>query len=242
MIHKVLCVVLAAGRSKRFLSGNTKLVHSVFGRPMVINSLLLARALSLPVVFVLGHERELVKQTILQQAGLGDKVEFTYQEEQLGTAHALECSKDFWKGYEHIFVINGDMPCIKPTTVKEFCLDYLASGCSLGFAASVFENSHGYGRVVSVDNCYKIVEQKDASEEELKVKIINAGIYIFNKMFLEENIGKINNKNKSGEFYLPDLINLAAKLQIPVFCSKIDHKEATGVNTIQELESIENLI
>lgn len=199
-------VILAAGKGTRMKSKLYKVLHSVCGKPMVQHVFDEASKLNLnKIVTIVGHGAEDV------QAQLGDKSEYAIQEEQLGTAHAVIQAKDFLEDKEGTtVVICGDTPLITAETMEALLTHHEEMNAKATILTAGAEDPTGYGRVVRNKDGHveKIVEHKDASDEERKITEINTGTYCFDNKALFETLSKVSNDNVQGEYYLPDVIEI----------------------------------
>ena len=171
-------------------------------------------------------------------------VKTVVQTEQLGTGHAVMMADDEISAEDTVVVLCGDTPLISAETLKRFFDFHDKGGYAVTVLTTEVENPTGYGRVIRDKNkdLLKIVEQKDANEEELAVSEINSGIYCFNGGFLKEALKKVGNDNAQGEYYLPDtieLIRLAGGKAGAFNGATIE--ELMGVNSRIQLANAENL-
>lgn len=241
-------VILAAGKGKRMGAEVPKALVPIAGRPMIdylVDSIVVSGVDLKPVV-VIGHGAEAIAEH------LGDRCEYALQREQLGTGHALQCALPQLEGANYVVVLYGDHAFVSPETIKKLSETCSASDAPVTLMVvktpdfndwrQTFEN---FGRIVRDENgeVKKIVEKKDATEEELKIKEVNPGYYCFKVDWLKENIEKLENKNAQGEFYLTDLIGLAINQDKKVKTIIVDDpREGLGVNTREQLEMAERVI
>lgn len=222
-------VVLAAGQGTRMKSKLYKVMHPVMGKPMVghvVDQALEAKMDK--VVTVTGVGAETVKDY------LGEKSEYVLQEEQLGTAHAVEQAADLLKGKDGTtLVICGDTPLLTTDTLEKLMAHHEESGAKATVLTAHAENPFGYGRVIRSEEgaVSKIVEQKDASEEEQAVQEINTGTYCFDNRALFGALEKVDNNNSQGEYYLPDVMEILKDQSELISAYQLEDKsEALGVN------------
>lgn len=200
-------VVLAAGKGTRMKSKLYKVLHKVAGKSMiehVVDSV--KQAGTDEIVTIVGHGAESVKET------LGSQSSYSFQEEQLGTAHAVKMAADELKGKEGTtLVVCGDTPLITPETLKALADYHEAQQAGVTVLSATADNPFGYGRIVRDQDgrLAKIVEQKDATEAEREIDEISTGIFAFDNVLLFELLEKVKNDNAQGEYYLPDVITLA---------------------------------
>ncbi|GAB2489016.1 bifunctional UDP-N-acetylglucosamine diphosphorylase/glucosamine-1-phosphate N-acetyltransferase GlmU [Alkalibacterium psychrotolerans] len=222
-------VVLAAGQGTRMKSKLYKVMHPVMGKPMVGHVVDQAMEAKMDkVVTVTGVGAETVQEY------LGDKSEYVLQEEQLGTAHAVEQAADLLKGKDGTtLVICGDTPLLTTDTLEKLMAHHEKVGAKATVLTAHAENPFGYGRVIrSKDGAVsKIVEQKDASEEEQAVQEINTGTYCFDNRALFDALEKVDNNNSQGEYYLPDVMEILKDQSELISAYQLEDKsEALGVN------------
>ncbi|AFI26590.1 MULTISPECIES: bifunctional UDP-N-acetylglucosamine diphosphorylase/glucosamine-1-phosphate N-acetyltransferase GlmU [Bacillus] len=205
-MDKRFAVVLAAGQGTRMKSKLYKVLHPVCGKPMVEHVVDEALKLSLSkLVTIVGHGAEEVKKQ------LGDKSEYALQAEQLGTAHAVKQAQPFLADEKGVtIVICGDTPLLTAETMEEMLKEHTQREAKATILTAVAEDPTGYGRIIRSQNgaVQKIVEHKDASEEERFVTEINTGTYCFDNEALFRAIDQVSNDNAQGEYYLPDVIEI----------------------------------
>lgn len=202
-------VVLAAGQGTRMKSKLYKVLHPVCGKPMVQHVVDNLQELNMSrIVVVVGHGAEKVQEQ------LGDHIEYAMQEKQLGTAHAvLQVAPLLADKPGTTLVLSGDEPLISAETLAKLTADHVASGAAGTILTRIMENPTGYGRIIrnAQGQVERIVEQKDANEEEQRVQEINTGTYCFDNQKLFAALQKVDNKNAQGEFYLTDVIEILQK-------------------------------
>ncbi|WP_230488015.1 MULTISPECIES: bifunctional UDP-N-acetylglucosamine diphosphorylase/glucosamine-1-phosphate N-acetyltransferase GlmU [Bacillus] len=205
-MDKRFAVVLAAGQGTRMKSKLYKVLHPVCGKPMVEHVVDEALKLSLSkLVTIVGHGAEDVKKQ------LGDKSEYALQAEQLGTAHAVKQAQPFLADEKGVtIVICGDTPLLTAETMEQMLKEHTQREAKATILTAVAEDPTGYGRIIRSENgaVQKIVEHKDASEEERLVTEINTGTYCFDNEALFRAIDQVSNDNAQGEYYLPDVIEI----------------------------------
>ncbi len=240
MINR-FAVILAAGQGTRMKSKLYKVLHPVCGKPMVEHVVDHISQLDVNhVVTVVGYGAEMVKER------LQGKSDFVIQEEQLGTAHAVMQAKDALGGKRGTtLVICGDTPLITVETMSSLIKQHEETGAKASVLTAHAEDPAGYGRIIrNADGAVaKIVEHKDANEEELKVKEINTGTYCFDNEALFEALDNVSNENAQGEYYLPDVIEiLKAKNELVTAYSTDDFEETLGVNDRIALAEAERIM
>ena len=222
-------VILAAGQGTRMKSKLYKVLHPVCGKPMVEHVVDTISQLRVDqTVTVIGHGAESVK------AYLEGKSDFVLQEKQLGTAHAVVQTKEALSAKKGTtLVICGDTPLIKAETMEYLIKQHEEHGAKATILTAYTENPDGYGRIIrnSKDMVEKIVEHKDANEQERIVKEINTGTYCFDNEALFKALEQVSNENAQGEYYLPDVIEiLKAQNEIVSAYKTNDFEEILGVN------------
>ncbi|MDM5196830.1 bifunctional UDP-N-acetylglucosamine diphosphorylase/glucosamine-1-phosphate N-acetyltransferase GlmU [Fictibacillus enclensis] len=202
-------VVLAAGQGTRMKSSLYKVLHPVCGKPMVQHVVDQISQLDMKkIVTVVGHGAEKVKDQ------LGDASAYVLQEEQLGTAHAVMQAEETLSNEEGItLVVCGDTPLITAQTMQKLIDEHQAAGAKVSILTAKAEDPAGYGRVLrnASGTVERIVEHKDATDEEKLVQEINTGTYCFDNKSLFEALSSVNNDNSQGEYYLPDVIEIIQK-------------------------------
>lgn len=228
-MEKRLAVVLAAGKGTRMKSELYKVLHTINGISMVEHVLRAVQQSNVErIVTIVGHGAETVRDV------LADQSEFALQEEQLGTGHAVLQAKDLLKDEEgSTLVICGDTPLFSAETLNQLFEFHEESNAKGTILTAIAEEPTGYGRVVrqSDKEVSRIVEQKDANEEEQAITEINTGTYVFNNKALFEALDKVGNENAQGEYYLPDVISIMKEAGDIVKAFTMDNfDEAIGVN------------
>jgi len=225
-------IILAAGKGTRMKSSLPKVLHTISGYPMIYYVIKEAKELSDDISVILYHQADLVKEKIKRYFS---DVNFILQDHKNypGTGGAV---MGVLPKYQKVLVLNGDMPLVEAKELKRF----LEPDADIVMSVIKLDDPSGYGRVVIEDNeVKKIVEQKDANEDELKIQNVNAGVYLFKKEVLEKYLPKLTNNNAQGEYYLTDIIELAKKdgLKIaPIFVKEENFK---GVNSKKDLAEAE---
>ena len=241
---KVKIVILAAGKGKRMQSELPKVLVPLAGKHMIRHLLEeVEKVLPEKPVVVVGYGAELVKKE------LGDSCIYALQQKQLGTGHAVSAAKEELKDAEHVVVLQGDQPFTTANSIKNLIARHLDSGATITFATTEVKNYSDwlqafarFGRVLRANGqVLKIIEYKDATEEERAVKEVNAGCYVFQAEWLWENLSKIKNENTQQEYFLVDLFQIATAGGEKIETVKISNQEALAANTKEELEILEKL-
>ncbi|MGX7099616.1 bifunctional UDP-N-acetylglucosamine diphosphorylase/glucosamine-1-phosphate N-acetyltransferase GlmU [Globicatella sanguinis] len=224
-----LAVILAAGKGTRMKSKLYKVLHPVCGLSMVEHVVNSVKSSGVDeIVTIVGHGAETVKEV------LGEQSKYALQEEQLGTGHAVLQAKDLIGDLDgQTLVICGDTPLLSSDTLNYLFKYHSENQAGATILTAIAEEPTGYGRVVRSTNedVEKIVEQKDASESELKITEINTGTYVFDNKALFKALANVKNDNAQGEYYLPDVIELIKAEGGKIFAYIMDDmSEALGVN------------
>lgn len=226
-------VLLAAGFGKRMQSDLPKVLHPLAGIPMIEHCLRSISSITdqLPVV-VVGHGAEQVRQVV------GGQARFVLQSQQLGTAHALQMAEHELSGRPGlVLVATGDMPLFTPQTFKRLIEIQSNNRGPVTMLSVVLPDPHGFGRVVraSDGSVRAIVEEAQASPEELQIRELNASVYCFDNHWLWDALRRIQLSPK-GEYYLTDIVAVAVEDGLPVQALTIDDpQEALGINTREHL-------
>lgn len=242
-MEHVAAVILAAGKGTRMKSATVKVLHPAAGRPMIAWPVEAARqAGASPVVLVVGHQANAVSGVFRGE----DDISCVMQEEQLGTGHAVACAKDTLRGFPGtVLILCGDTPLLKAETLRELISFHRENQAVLTVLTARMDDPHGYGRVVrdGAGRVTAIVEQKDASPEQRAITEINSGIYCMEAGFLFGNIDSIGSNNAQNEFYLTDLISIAASRGLPCLARCIgDADEIMGVNDRAQLAEASRIL
>ncbi|SFF03432.1 bifunctional UDP-N-acetylglucosamine diphosphorylase/glucosamine-1-phosphate N-acetyltransferase GlmU [Alteribacillus iranensis] len=234
-------VILAAGQGKRMKSNLYKVLHPVGGKPMVehvadqVNKAGLKEA-----VTVIGHGADDVKKQ------LGDRVSYVFQEDQLGTGHAVMQAEEILGEKQGVTVVLcGDTPLIRAETIQSLMEHHERTGASASVLTAHAEDPSGYGRVIRNNDGHvlRIVEHKDANESERDVQEINTGTYCFDNKKLFEALRQVGNDNAQGEYYLPDVIEILKEQgKVVTAWQTPDFSETIGVNDRVALASAETAL
>ncbi|WP_046173306.1 bifunctional UDP-N-acetylglucosamine diphosphorylase/glucosamine-1-phosphate N-acetyltransferase GlmU [Domibacillus indicus] len=237
----IYAVILAAGQGTRMKSKLYKVLHPVCGKPMVEHVIDQISGLhTKQIVTIVGHGAEKVK------AQLGDRSAYALQEEQLGTAHAVIQARALLEGKEGCtLVVCGDTPLIQTSTMESLVRHHEKTGAKATILTAHAENPAGYGRIIrgADGSVTRIVEHKDASEQERAVKEINTGTYCFDNKALFDALKHVSNENVQGEYYLPDVIEILKEAGEMVSAYQTESFEETlGVNDRVALSEAERLM
>ena len=237
-LMRLAVVILAAGQGKRMKSDLPKVLQPLAGKPLLGHVVSRARTLnpdSLHVVY--GHGGNTVREALA-----AEKLQWALQAEQLGTGHAVMQAMPNIQDDELVLVLYGDVPLIRPETLK--ALLAAAGPKSMSLLTVMLDDPQGYGRIVrnARGAIQKIVEQKDASRAQLKIREGNSGIMAVPAKLLRQWLGKLKNANAQGEYYLTDVIAMAVKEKVkvtPLIAPSL--AEVLGVNDKAQLAELEAL-
>ncbi|MFH1275839.1 MAG: NTP transferase domain-containing protein [Candidatus Woesearchaeota archaeon] len=232
-------IILAAGKSTRFKSDKPKVIHKVAGKLVVQHLIDLAKAEGIKeIVVVLGYKGEEVKNTLS-----GQILNFAWQKEQLGTGHAVMAANEFIDE-DDILILYGDVPAIKKETLQELIKTHLQGGNIVTILTADLSDPKWYGRIIRKNNkVIGIKEMKDCSPEELMIKEINSGIYIVKGDFLKKALFELKDNNAQKEYYLTDIVGIAASENQKVGTFIIhDENEIKGINSLEELEEMKKIM
>ncbi len=235
-------IILAAGEGKRMKSGRPKVVHSLGGKPLLAYVLETARRLKpKKLAVVVGHGAEEVKKECGDSA-----ITWVHQEKQLGTGHAVGCTREIFRNFSgDLLILSGDVPLISKESLLGLLRCHRKQNAVLTFVSTSLAEPAGYGRVLRDDkgSLLGIVEERDASEKEKQIKEINAGIYAASARFLFDALKGLSNRNRQGEYYLPDVVGVALKNgQTVGTVHAEDAREILGINTREELAFMERTL
>ena len=247
-MKKLEVIILAAGKGNRMNSDLPKPLSAVGGEPSLQRILENVSWCTDDPIIVVGHHNERIMET------LGTGFTYVIQEKLLGTGDAVRSVKDALKDRvfaENTMVLVGDQPFVSEQTLRNLWDVHKEKNAVLTMGTLAVPDFSGdyelffrYGRIRRDENnrIRGIVEEKDASEEEKNIREMNISYYCFQTKWLWENIGALKNENKSGEFYLTDMVDIAASQNIPIHSYAVpDIKEGMGFNTQEQLEFLQKL-
>ena len=232
---------MAAGKGTRLKSQFPKVLHEVGGKPLLEHVIRAAvRIVPASDVFaIIGHEAERVR-AVIQHTG----VHFILQAEQRGTGHALMVAQEALAAYDHVIVLSGDAPMIRPETIEQIRNFHLAEKSAMTLLSAELDNPTGYGRVLRKSaksaEVVAIVEEKSASLAQKKLREINSGFYVFDVKELYSRIGELSTDNAHREYYLTDMAAVFknARRRVVAWKTAIP-SEVIGGNTRAELADID---
>jgi len=234
----VSAIVLAAGEGTRMRSSRPKPLHMICGRAMVLHVIHALEKLSPErTAIVVGHGAEQVTKKVQSMAPAWANVAFVEQLEQNGTGDAASIGMTAFDGDDYddestIVILPGDTPLLQPDTLDELVATHVANGNAATLLTSVMEDPTGYGRVVRGRDgqVQRIVEQRDASLDELDVNEVCTSIYAFRRDLLGPGLRTLTTDNAQGEYYLTDVVAALADMGHRVGCVQAPASETQGVN------------
>jgi UDP-N-acetylglucosamine diphosphorylase/glucosamine-1-phosphate N-acetyltransferase len=250
MTKNLIVVIMAGGLGKRMNSDLPKVLHCIKGKPMLVR--VIEQSLLLKpdkILIIVGKYKDIIIDTLSNYINLNtyiNKINFIYQEEPLGTGHAIQCClPELYKCPKNstTVILSGDVPLLQHNTLTQF----LQNNYQATLMTTLLHNPTGYGRIIEDNNIFnKIVEEKDCLPEEKNVKKVNCGIYAFNTELLCKYIVKIDNNNSQKEYYLTDIIKLI-RYNEDVMMETFDiaqeiQYQIMGVNTQEQLTELESFI
>ena len=239
--------ILAAGKGTRLKSKLPKVLHQIAGRSLLEHVVRAASSIVVPadIFCIIGHEADRVRAEI---APLG--TQFIEQLEQRGTGHAMMQCRQALTAYDHVLVLSGDVPLIRPETIAAVRDFHIAKAAAMTILTAEPPDPFGYGRIVrhvdhgvSTDHVEAIIEQKQLTPEQNEICEINSGIYAFNVADLFSRIDQLSTDNPHGEFYLTQIAGILQRDGRPVLALRTAHaSEVLGVNTRRELAQLDSIL
>ena len=235
-------VILAAGKGTRMKTRRSKLLHEIGGLTLIARVVRIARAQSpASLTLVVGHQAEDVKASLAAQADLL----FAVQEPQLGTGHAVLQAERFLDGRSGmLLLLSGDVPLLRSSTLSGLVAHHRATLAAATVLTAELDRPYGYGRILRSDGrITRVVEERDATPEQRRIREINTGIYAFALGPLFGALRGIATENSQGEYYLPDLVTIYRRRGLVVETLRVsDPGEVRGVNSQNELAEMGALV
>lgn len=237
----LVTVILAAGKGTRMKSKLPKVLHKAAGKPMLQHVLDAAKGAGAKRnIVVVGFGGEEVK------AAIGEQAEFVTQTEQLGTGHAVRQTEALLKDEQGtVVVLCGDTPLVTADLITKLYEGHKAAGAKATVLTAIMPDATGYGRIIRTaeGDVARIVEQKDATEEERQVKEVNSGIYCFECQDLFQALAQVGCDNAQGEYYLPDVLGILREQGEKIWAVAADDYESTlGINSRVQLSGAEKIL
>lgn len=231
-------VILAAGKGTRMKSDKPKVLHTIFDKTLLgyIIDAVNETGLADENFVIVGHQAEKMEEFLKNNYKNAKPV---LQSPQLGTGHAVSMVVPYLKDFKgEVIILNGDLPLIRPETIKEIIEAHNANNSDLTIMSAIFENPTGYGRVIKNEKGHveAIVEEKDTTSEQKSVKEINAGVYVLNWEKICPAFSELKSDNAQGEYYLTDIVKWSNKhnLCVNAYILK-DNEELFGINSKTQL-------
>ena len=243
--REIAAVIMAAGQGKRMKDpSRAKVMYELNGKPMIHYVVDLAGDLGASnIVVIAGHQRQIVVDYLAKSH---PSVACAIQEPQLGTGHAVMQSATALTGFKgDVLVLSGDVPLLTKWTMESLLGHHFDTGAVATILTSKMKDPTGYGRIVRNPDgsVKKIVEHRDASEEERKISEINSGIYVFDKEKLFDGLNHITPNNAQNEYYLTDVFEYFWRHQWTVSALVAEHEdEIHGINTFDQLEEARGIL
>jgi bifunctional UDP-N-acetylglucosamine pyrophosphorylase/glucosamine-1-phosphate N-acetyltransferase len=241
-------VILAAGEGKRMRSSRAKVLHRLAGRPLVAYPVMLARAIGARgTVVVVGHQGDAVREA-LAATGPGGDLRFVEQKEQRGTGHALTMAKGAVPGdAAEVVLLYADVPLLGVATVERGLAHHRRTRAAATVLTFTPADPTGYGRIVRRGGrrgpIVGIVEERDATAAQRRLRECNSGIYVFDPRWLWPALDRLSPENEQGEFYLTDVIARLARGRRRVEAVHVDDSlEVAGVNDRRQLAELETVL
>ena len=236
---------MAAGQGKRMNDpSRAKVMYEIDGKPMIHYVAGLAMALGAGrIVVIVGHQRQAVTEYLAKSH---PSVVCAVQDPQKGTGHAAMQSEAALKAFSgSVLVLSGDVPLLTKSTMQRLLHHHFETGAVATILTSNMSDPTGYGRIIrnSDGSVKRIVEHRDASEEERNVREINSGIYVFEKEKLFDGLGHIAPNNAQKEYYLTDVFEYFWKHQwtVSALVAEEEH-EIHGINTVEQLDRARGIL
>ena len=240
----LVIVIMAGGKGTRMQSDLPKVLHKAAGRSLIDHVIEKSRSLNPEkIVVIVGHKAELVTAAVASH----NKVTCALQEPQLGTGHAvMQAEEPLQNFHGEVLILSGDAPLFTLETLQNLISFHRQSNAAATVLTADLADPTGFGRVIrkaGTDSVERIIEQKDATEEEKAVQEINSGVYVFNASTLFGSLKEITTKNAQNEYYLTDVFGVCFRKGERVAAWKTpDPDEIHGINTPQQLAHAERLL
>ena len=228
---------MAGGRSSRFKGKRSKLITPLCGQPIMLYPINTVAKLDIPIIILVGYKKEQICNMALSTKISG--ITFVEQKEQLGTGHAVLCTRQAWTA-SHILVINGDMPLDNSNIISRLWKAHIEQNASMSLVITK-NTSPGLARIVTKDNKVRIVESKHFTDSVQEYPFTNPGIYLFKKTFLEKYLDNITPNKYTNEFYLTELLNIASDNNLPIAMIEAPFDSTQSINTLEELSAVEQI-
>ncbi len=240
----IAAIILAAGKGTRMKSRLPKVLHCLLGQPILGHVISLLDRLGISTdhqVVVVGHGREIVSKYLVDL-----NVNIVYQEQQLGTGHAVSCTRSFFSGFSGpILIICGDTPLFTKATLDRFVNAHLEARTAVSILSATFKDPTGYGRIIRGEDGHlmAIIEEKDAEPQVKKIREVNTGTYLVDSSVIFQLLEQVDSDNAQGEYYLTDVVGIALDQGFRVQAFDFAREEeAFGVNSRYQLAVAESIM
>ena len=232
-------ILLAAGQGTRMKSDLPKVLHPLGGKALFLHALETAQRLGPKrIAVVIGHGADAVRKVYN-----GNGVAWAIQDKQLGTGHAVLCAQEAFDGFSGaVMILSGDVPLIQEQTLRALIERHRSRKAAATLLTAILEEPRGYGRILrdARGHLTGIVEEKDATEEQRKIREVNAGAYVVAAPFLFAALSEVKNHNRQGEYYLPDIVGIGLRQKATIETVRAEEaREMMGVNSREELAFME---
>ena len=245
----IATIILAAGKGKRMKNPDKpKVLFELNNKPLIefVIDLALSIDSKLIIPVVGNHKQKVIDFIKNKYKDYESIIRFAHQDEQLGTGHAVNMTRKYLENFEgDVLILSGDVPLLNKNTVDKFIKYHQKNQFDASLLSAIFEDASGYGRIIKDSNgvFIDIREDKDASEEEKKIKEINSGIYIINCKYLFEGIKTLKSDNAQREYYLTDVFRYFKEKGLKIGALPVeDNIRIVGVNTVEQLTELESKI
>jgi bifunctional UDP-N-acetylglucosamine pyrophosphorylase/glucosamine-1-phosphate N-acetyltransferase len=230
-------IILAAGKGTRMNTNLPKVMQPLGGSTIISHVINTAQKVSNEITLVTGYKKEILKKYV---TNLYSSVNAVDQDEQLGTGHAVKQAAHLIKADQKVLILYGDVPLISEATIQAL-LTKSDECCLLSMEP---EDPTPYGKIIKNNqgDAIKITEQKDASDEERKIKEVFTGIMVVQGALLIESLEKIDNNNAASEYYLTDLVEILSSKGVRINCIQANPSEVVGANNKKELHELESIL
>ena len=244
MSKNLVITIMAAGEGKRMNSSLPKVLHKFNDIPMLVRIIKESLIISNKIIIITGKYDELIKKTIneyiLDMLEL-QKLQYVQQQNPCGTGDAIKSTLHLYNKNELVLILNGDMPLINSKLLNKFIYD----GTNNSIMVSNLAKPTGYGRIIYENHnkkFIKIQEEKDCTEDQKNITIVNCGLYKFESELLLKYIPEIKNNNNQKEYYLTDILEILINNNYKIdtyLLDESDNKYIMGVNNQEELKNLE---
>lgn len=235
-------VIFLAGESTRFKGETSKILTPIGNMLIMEGPLQAAHDLNMHIIPVIGHKKEEVQRAITDLFPNAN-ITFAVQDKQLGTGHALQCTRAYWQA-DNIMVLNGDHPLTSAYTLSKLMLSHELNGADITMLIAPAPSAAcNWGRIVTQNGKIKIVEAADFNKDlAAEFPMVNASYFIFKRSFLEEHIDELWLHENKKEYYVTDLIEIANRYDLKINCIEVPFDDVFGINTQEEFHYAQQLL